>query len=132
MRRRALLRWLFVSLCLWTQVASATGFPAGLSEGRGSFVVTDAKGDPARPIVVFTYLSSSAGPETAPIVFVTHGIGKNADAYRDVRIEHAARYRFIVAPLFDAQQWGGGEYTYASVVGTTSPGERIDVRRSDQ
>ncbi len=62
MRRRTLLHWLFVSLCLWTQVASATDSPAGIPAGRGSFVFTDAKGDPAKPIKVYTYLPTGVDP----------------------------------------------------------------------
>jgi len=46
-----------------------------------------------------------------------HGKGKNAKGYRDTWIEHADKYEFmVVAPLFDPEQWGGGEYSYASVI----------------
>ena len=47
-----------------------------------------------------------------------HGHGKNAKGYRDTWIEHADRYEFmVVAPLFDPEQWGGGGYSYGSVIG---------------
>jgi poly(3-hydroxybutyrate) depolymerase len=51
-------------------------------------------------------------PAQARIVFVMHGVSKNADKYRDVWIEEADKCRLlIVAPLFDSQQWGSGEYS---------------------
>ncbi len=114
---RWLLGGLLLFLALGTRVASATESPADIPEGRGSFIFTDSKGDPSRPLKVYTYLPSGVDPATAPIVFVMHGVRKNADAYRDVWIEHADHYHFIVvAPRFDAVQWGAGAYSYASVV----------------
>ena len=88
-----------------------------IAPGAGSFSFVDEKGDPSRPITVYTYLAGGLEVSAAPIVFVMHGVSKNARGYRDVWIEHAEKNRFmIVAPLIDAAQWGSGRYSYASVV----------------
>jgi poly(3-hydroxybutyrate) depolymerase len=109
-------------LFLWTFMCSQTASGASPSikivQGPGSFLFLDKKGDPSKQITVNTYLPDGLNAEAARIVFVMHGHGKNAKGYRDVWIEHADKYKFmIVAPLFDQAQWGGGGYSYASVIG---------------
>ena len=113
-------RRLLLALCGGALVGarSAWAAPARVAEGAGSFVFEDAKGDPTKHMTVFTYLPRGIDPTTARIVFVMHGHGKDAEGYRDTWIEHADRYgAMIVTPLFDQQQWGGGEYSYSSVEG---------------
>lgn len=99
--------------------ASAAAIPSiTVAPGAGSFSFVDEKGDASRQITVYTYLPSGLEASAAPIVFVMHGVSKNARGYRDVWIEHAEKNRFmVIAPLFDAAQWGGGRYAYASIVG---------------
>ena len=95
---------------------SARAEPARIAEGAGSFVFEDARGDPSKHMTVYTYLPRGVDPKTARIVFVMHGHGKNAEAYRDVWIEPADRHGLmVVTPLFDQAQWGGAEYSYSSV-----------------
>ncbi|MCC7486756.1 MAG: hypothetical protein IT529_17420 [Burkholderiales bacterium] len=66
---------------------------------------------------MYTYLPDGLPARDAPIVFVMHGTSRTAENYRNVWIEHAGRYRFmVVAPRFDRERWGRGAYTYASVV----------------
>lgn len=88
----------------------------GLADGKGSFVFHDAAGDPTKAITVYTYVPRGLDTTTAKIVFVMHGHGKDAEAYRDTWVPEAEHDRFIVvAPLFDAAQWPHGAYSYASV-----------------
>ena len=112
------LRWLIALTLVWTSLVFAAEPTVGIPEGKGTFVFTDAQGDPSRHVTVYTYLPPGVDAATARIVFVMHGVTKDAEGYRDAWIEHADRGRFIVvAPPFDAARWGGGEYSYASVIG---------------
>ena len=108
---------LFVWTLTWSQTVSAAGPMIRIVPGPSSFSFVDEKGDPSKQITVYTYLPKGLKPSVARIVFVMHGHGKNAKGYRDTWSEHADKYAFmVVAPLFDSEQWGGGEYAYASVV----------------
>lgn len=85
--------------------------------GAGSFTFVDAQGDPSRAITVYTYLPPRLKAREAPIVFVLHGHGKNAPGYRDRWGRQAERHGFmVIAPLFDRDRWGGGDYSYASIL----------------
>lgn len=89
-----------------------------IAPGRGSFVFVDDKGDASKQMTVYTYLPKDLPARSARIVFVLHGVSKNARGYRDAWIESADRYGLLViAPLFDREQWGRGGYSYASVRG---------------
>jgi poly(3-hydroxybutyrate) depolymerase len=100
----------------------------GVPPGPGSFSFIDEKGDPSKQITVYTYLPKGLKPDTVPIVFVMHGHGDNAKGYRDAWIEYANKYGFmVVAPLFDPEQWPGGEYSYASVM--DKDGKRHDASK---
>lgn len=58
-------------------------------------------------MTIYTYLPKSIKAESAPIVFVMHGKGKNADGYRDVWAAYADKYGFmVIVPRFDAETWG--------------------------
>jgi len=86
--------------------------------GASSFRFVDDQGDVTRDITVFTYLPAGVEAKEAPIVFVLHGHHRTARAYRDDWAQHAEKYGFMVlAPLFDVETWGRGEYSYASVIG---------------
>ncbi len=83
-----------------------------IEPGAGKFTFIDRKGDASRHMTVYTYLPVKLKADAATIVFVMHGQGKNADGYRDVWAAQADKYGFmVVAPLFDADTWGG---TYAT------------------
>jgi poly(3-hydroxybutyrate) depolymerase len=112
-----MLRWLIALTLAWSSTVCAAEASFTIPAGKSTFVFTDAKGDPSRHVTVYTYLPPGVDAATARIVFVMHGVTKDAAGYRDVWIEHADRGGFmVVAPLFDAEQWGGGAYSYASVV----------------
>src|SRR5437773_1630815 len=93
----------------------SSGFAAGresrpdihVEAGTGEFIFVDERGDAAKRMTVYTYLPASLKAGTAPIVFVMHGQGKNADGYRDAWARYADKYGFmVIAPLFDAENWG--------------------------
>ena len=108
---------LFVWTLTWSPIAAAAGPTITIAPGAGIFSFVDEQGDPSRQISVYTYLPERLAPSAAPIVFVMHGHGKNAKGYRDTWTEHADKYQFmVVVPLFDREQWGGGNYSYASVI----------------
>lgn len=89
-----------------------------IAPGPGQFTFVDMKGDPSRTMTVYTYLPKDVRADSAGIVFVMHGHGKNAEGYRDAWIRHADRYGFmVVAPLFDAATWRGGAYSYGIAAG---------------
>lgn len=83
--------------------------------GAGSFAWVHPPGTQAKRMTVFTYVPAHVAASDAPIVFVMHGKGKNADGYRDVWAKQADRHGFtVIAPLFDENTWGG-EYAGAKV-----------------
>jgi poly(3-hydroxybutyrate) depolymerase len=105
-----------------TLALAPTAWSAGsalkIVAGAGSFVFVDEKGDASKQITVYTYLPRRLQPDAAPIVFILHGHHKTAKGYRDDWGRHADRHGFmVVAPLFDAKAWGGGAYSYTSVIG---------------
>ena len=111
---------LTAAICCFALAASvpARAAPLRIAEGAGSWVFDDARGDRSKQMTVHTYLPRGVDPTTARIVFVMLGHGKNAEAYRDAWIQPADKYGLmVVAPLFDAAQWGGGAYAYSSVEG---------------
>lgn len=73
--------------------------------GKWSFVFTDAKGQPERPIRVYTYRPNKCDTR-CPIVFVMAGARRNASQYRDHWELLADNYNvLIVAPEFAARHW---------------------------
>ena len=115
------LRVFVLMLLVWTLKWSPAGWAASpeirIDPGAGSFLFADEKGDPSKPLTVYTYIPRGIKPDAAAIVFVMHGAGKDAKGMRDTWIAHANKYEFmVVAPRFDPAQWGRGGYTYASVV----------------
>ncbi len=104
--------------CASAAIASGGATPAvsiRVPTGSGAFTWVHAQGTQARGMTVFTYMPAHVAASHAPIVFVMHGKGKNADGYRDVWARQADRHGFmVIAPLFDEQTWGG-EYAGAKV-----------------
>jgi poly(3-hydroxybutyrate) depolymerase len=79
------------------------------------------KGDASKTMTVYTYLPKGLPAQSARIVFVMHGVSKNARSYRDAWIEPADRYGLmVIAPLFDREQWDRGAYSWASILGPDS------------
>jgi pimeloyl-ACP methyl ester carboxylesterase len=82
-------------------VAAATPIP----DGKWRFQFVDAKGRPDRPLDVYTY-RPRACDSRCPIVFVMHGVKRDASHYRDYWELPADRHRVIVvAPTFAQKQW---------------------------
>jgi hypothetical protein len=110
-------------LALVATVLSAVlvAFPAEAAtpvpSGKWSFVFTDAKGRPDRPVRVFTYRPRQCDT-TCPIQFVMHGTSRTASNYRDYWELAADRYGFIViAPEFSRTAWPGRSYNLGDVAG---------------
>ncbi|HSH45457.1 MAG TPA: hypothetical protein VK966_06360, partial [Longimicrobiales bacterium] len=101
MRRTALLRpgaprailFLAFAALLVGGCAAAPG-PESMDD-TGSWVFDDTPATAERPVPVWYHRPEDAGPD-APFVFVIHGMGRNADGYRDAWIEDADRYGFVV------------------------------------
>ncbi len=89
------------SVVLSLGAAAATPVPSG----KWSFVWKDAKGHPERPMRVYTY-RPAACDTTCPIVFVMHGVKRNAADYRDYWELRADRYKvLVIAPEFSREMW---------------------------
>ena len=74
-------RLIRVGLAIGMLVASLAAVAATpVPSGRWSFVFTDQKGRPDRPIRVFTYRPKQCD-ETCPIVIVLHGAKRDAYPY---------------------------------------------------
>jgi pimeloyl-ACP methyl ester carboxylesterase len=81
--------------------AAATPVPSG----RWSFVFTDAKGRPDRPIRVFTYRAKQCD-ENCPIVIVLHGAKRDAYPYMKHWGAIADEHKLIViGPQFEDRHW---------------------------
>ncbi len=80
---------------------NAAAADARLADGAGVFEARFGGEQRHWDIKVYYYRPAGLGAD-APIVFVVHGLGRNADGYRDSWIEHAEAGRFIVvAPEFN-------------------------------
>lgn len=91
---------LVVGSVAWSALA-ATPIPPG----KWSFMFNDARGQPERPIRVYTYRPSKCDTR-CPIVFVMHGVKRNASQYRDHWELLADNHNLlIVAPEFSAKHW---------------------------
>lgn len=78
-------------------------------EGSGSYVFSDGKGNPSRPIEIW-YHKPKMIPLDAPIVFVIPGITRDGKVYRDQWIKHADNYGFLlIVPEFSEQYYPGTE-----------------------
>lgn len=95
-----------------------------IETGTGKFTFVDERGDASKQLTVYTYLPAKVDAATAPIIFVMHGHGKNADGYRDAWARHADTHGFLViVPLFDASGWGA---TYSGGQQFVKNGKLID------
>jgi pimeloyl-ACP methyl ester carboxylesterase len=61
------------------------------------------------PITVFTY--KPATYRNGPLLVICHGVGRNAEDYRNFAITMAERFRaIVVAPLFDKERYPSWRY----------------------
>ncbi len=100
-----------ITLTAWFVLAAVGGFPAraadtaAIHEGAGRFLFHDPETATGKTLRVWYYRPKAFGPET-PIVFVMHGVGRNARGYRDNWIELAERHvLLIVAPEFSKKNF---------------------------
>ncbi len=104
-----------VFLFLFTSAAAfaAGSPPAVLRSGAGK--LNFAQGQKTLP--VWYYLPKSATPD-APILFVMHGVGRNAERYRDDWQPLAQKYKFILlVPEFSVAAFPGADaYAYGGTV----------------
>ena len=95
-----------ILLAVAAMLSSVAAFAATpVPSGRWSFVYTDAKGRPDRPIRVFTY-RAKACDETCPIVIVLHGTKRDAYPYMKYWGAIADEHKLIViGPQFEDRHW---------------------------
>ena len=72
--------------------AVGAGTPARLAPGAGSFVFTGWAG---KPINVFYYIPERVDAKTR-VLIVMHGMGRNAEGYRNDWVPHARQGNYIV------------------------------------
>lgn len=93
---------LAMALLLLGSVALASEGAARLQPGAGRFVYEDTQANPGKPLPVWYYRPARVGTE-APVVFVMHGVNRNASAYREQWQLYAEEHGFIlVVPEFSA------------------------------
>lgn len=102
MRRRHSLQLAVLGLaCLLAGVLHAEPLPVG--SGR-----IECPND-GEPITVFTY--KPATYRNGPLLVICHGVGRNAEDYRNFAITMAERFRaIVVAPLFDKERYPSWRY----------------------
>lgn len=87
----------------------------------GSFTFIDKKGNPDKPITVWYYQPPNL-PVNPPIVFIMHGIRRNARNYRDDWIAYAKQYSFLlVVPEFSKRFYPKNyDYNYGNMFDETT------------
>lgn len=91
-------------------VGSAVAAPLAMGRGEIACAAT------AETIRVFTY--KPAAYRDGPLVVVCHGVGRNAEEYRDHAIALAERCNvLVVAPLFDKERFPLARYQRGGLVG---------------
>lgn len=84
---------------------AVAGEPPVIGQGAGSFQFDDPKTATGKTLRVFYYRPKGFGPESQ-ILFVMHGVKRNADEYRDNWIALAERHGLlIVAPEFSNENF---------------------------
>ena len=71
-----------------------------IAEGPGKMLLQDTRVGQSRPLRVWYYRPRGFAPDSR-ILFVMHGLGRNADGYRDAWIPHAEKYTvLLIVPEF--------------------------------
>ncbi len=111
MKRILLLLWMMVA----SFVATADSIRADLKVGSGSFTFTDQKGDPEKPIRVW-YFKPSPYSRSTPVLFVMHGMQRNAQEYRDQWIRYAQQHgALLVVPEFSERTYPDESYAQGNM-----------------
>ena len=96
---------LVTAMLLMVGIVGSAWAATPIPDGRWRFQFVDARGRPDRPIDVYTYRPRRCDSK-CPIVFVMHGVKRNASDYRAYWELLADKYQvLIVAPTFDQQHW---------------------------
>lgn len=105
---------MLAGMALLLPAQAATPVPSG----KWSFVFNDKRGQEDRPVRVYTYRPRQCD-STCPMLFVLHGMKRNASAYRDYWELAADRHGFLViAPEFAERQWPkAASYNLGDVAG---------------
>ena len=93
-----------------------------LPKGPGRVEYPDA----AEPITLFTYKPPTY--RDGPLFVICHGVGRNAEEYRNFAITLAERFKaIVVAPLFDTARFPSARYQRGGLLGEgdkANPSER--------
>ena len=83
-----------------------------LPAGSGRFELPNGP----EPITVFTYKPPTY--REGPLLVVCHGVGRNAEDYRNFAITLAERFgAIVVAPMFDKERFPSWRYQRGGLVG---------------
>ena len=94
-----------ISLMVMAMFATTPVQSAEIKPGAGRFDFTQA----GKRVPVWYYLPADAQPHT-PVLFVMHGVKRDAERYRDEWLPHAQRRGFIlVAPEFSEKNFPGSD-----------------------
>jgi hypothetical protein len=99
-----------IILALMTLSCISSQYRSGgkqIHHGAGSFIFTDNRGNPDKPITVWYYQPSKFSLDM-PVLIVMHGVKRDAQRYRDEWIQYAERYGFLlIAPEFAHKYYPG-------------------------
>jgi len=103
-----MIRFLLGFLLLSVAAAAAEPLPKG--PGRVEYP------DAAEPITLFTYKPPTY--RDGPLFVICHGVGRNAEEYRNFAITLAERFKaIVVAPLFDTARFPSARYQRGGLLG---------------
>jgi dienelactone hydrolase len=78
-----------------------------IHQGAGDFIFTDTQGNSDKPIKIWYYQPAGFSPDM-PVLFVMHGVKRDAQRYRDEWIQYADLYGFLlIAPEFSHKYYPG-------------------------
>jgi dienelactone hydrolase len=105
---------MLILLCL-TLAVTVEAADSGFDNGAGSFIFTDQNGDPGKPVKVW-YYKPSKYTGSSPILFVMHGMQRNADEYRDQWIKYAEQYgALLLVPEFSEKNYPDTGYAQGNL-----------------
>ncbi len=95
---------------LFFTLSCGTGQTVEIIEGQDNFIFNSYEPLSNKPVRVFTY-RPEGDVKTMPILFVMHGVLRNADDYRDNWIEIADKYQLlVVTPEFSREHFPGSRF----------------------
>jgi poly(3-hydroxybutyrate) depolymerase len=111
-----LFSFVFVSMFSAGRLLADNGGQSQITIGSGSFQFADAKGSIANPIRVW-FFRPEALRNDSPIVFVMHGVHRDAQRYCNDWSPYAQKYNFLlVCPEFDAAHFSTKAYQCGNIL----------------